>query len=270
MIGSRVGIKWLSSACTECEFCRESMDASCAKATVSGYYTPGTFQQYTLATANYVTPIPQNLPSASTAPLLCGGMTIWSALKKASLKQNQWVAIPGAGGGLGHIAIQFVKNSYKGKVIAIDAGSKESFCKGLGADVFLDFRAHSDEELTEAVKRATGGVGAHVVLVTTGSQKSYDQGIPLLRHGGKLVCVGIPDGVDVPISGATASHIATSQKQIIGSAVGSLEETIECLQAAERGEAKVEVRVEKMDKLGEIFKDMEEGKLQGRVVLDLS
>ncbi|KAK6495063.1 hypothetical protein TWF481_003090 [Arthrobotrys musiformis] len=270
MIGSRVGIKWLNSACTECEFCLSSLDASCPKVTVSGYYTPGTFQQYTVAAANYVTPIPANLSSASAAPLLCGGMTVWSALKKASLKPDQWVAIPGAGGGLGHLAVQFVKNSYKANVIAIDAGSKESFCKGLGADVFLDFRTHSDEQLAEAVKGTTGGAGAHVVLVTTGSQKSYDQGLALLRPGGKMVCVGIPDGVDTPINGATASQIATSQKQIIGSAVGSREETIECLEAAERGEAKVEVRIEKLEKLGEIFKEMEDGKLQGRVVLDLS
>ncbi|KAF3913579.1 hypothetical protein ABW20_dc0106993 [Dactylellina cionopaga] len=228
------------------------MDASCPKVTVSGYYTPGTFQQYCLAAGNYVTPIPEKLSSESAAPLLCGGMTVWSALKKATLQPDQWVVIPGAGGGLGHIAIQFVKNSYKGKVIAIDAGSKEGFCRKLGADAFLDFRKHGDEELASAVKEFTGGVGAHVVLVVTGSHKSYDQAIKLLRPGGKMICVGIPDGEETPIQGVVASHIATTQKQVIGSAVGTLEDTVECLAAAERGEAKVEFRVEKLEKLGEV------------------
>ncbi|KAJ6255983.1 hypothetical protein Dda_9276 [Drechslerella dactyloides] len=270
MIGKRVGIKWIKSTCGECEFCLASLDASCPSLTVSGYYTPGTFQQYCLAAANYVTPIPENMASETAAPLLCGGMTVWSALKKADVKPDQWVAIPGAGGGLGHLAIQFVKNSKKGKVIAIDDGTKEEFCRKLGADAFLDFRKYSDEELADAVKTATGGPGAHVVLVTTSSQKSYDQAIGLLRPGGKMVCVGIPEGQETPIKGVVASHIATKQKQVIGSAVGSLAETAECLAAAGRGEAKVEVSVLKLEKLGEIFRDMEEGKLQGRVVLDLS
>ncbi|EPS41802.1 hypothetical protein H072_4258 [Dactylellina haptotyla CBS 200.50] len=270
MIGKRVGIKWLNSACTECEFCLSALDASCPKVTVSGYYTPGTFQQYCLAAANYVTPIPESLSSEGAAPLLCGGMTVWSALKKADLKPDQWVVIPGAGGGLGHLAIQFVKNSYKGRVIAVDAGAKESFCKKLGADAFLDFRNYNDEELAKAVKELTGGAGAHVVLVTTGSQKSYDQSIGLLRPGGKMICVGIPDGEENPIKGLVASHIATQQKQVIGSAIGSLQDTEECLAAAEKGEVKVEIRVEKLEKLGEIFKDMEECRLTGRVVLDLS
>ncbi|KAF3908803.1 hypothetical protein ABW21_db0208074 [Orbilia brochopaga] len=270
MMGNRVGIKWINSICGNCEYCLASLDVSCRGLTVSGYYTPGTFQQYCLAAANYVTPIPDNMASEAAAPLLCGGMTVWSALKKADVKPAQWVAIPGAGGGLGHIALQFVKNTLKGSVIAIDDGAKEDFCMRLGADAFLDFKKYSDDELADAVKAATGGAGAPVVLVTAGSQKSYDQAIALLRPGGKMICVGIPEGQETPIKGLTASHIATKQKQVIGSAVGNLADTAECLAAAGRGEAKVEVKIMKLEKLGEIFKDMEEGKLQGRVVLDLS
>jgi D-arabinose 1-dehydrogenase-like Zn-dependent alcohol dehydrogenase len=37
---------------------------------------PGTFQQYTLAPANYVTPIPDALSSEDAAPLLCAGVTV--------------------------------------------------------------------------------------------------------------------------------------------------------------------------------------------------
>jgi NADPH:quinone reductase-like Zn-dependent oxidoreductase len=51
---------------------------------ISGYYTPGTFQQYALAPANYVTPIPDGLDSAAAAPMLCAGVTVYSALRKAN------------------------------------------------------------------------------------------------------------------------------------------------------------------------------------------
>lgn len=56
--------------------CLAGADASCPSGKISGYYTPGTFQQYALAPANYVTPIPDGLASDLAAPLLCGGVTV--------------------------------------------------------------------------------------------------------------------------------------------------------------------------------------------------
>jgi propanol-preferring alcohol dehydrogenase len=72
-IGDRVGIKWMASACGNCTPCLSGADASCVVGKISGYFTPGTFQQYALAPAHYVTPIPDALPSDAAAPMLCGG-----------------------------------------------------------------------------------------------------------------------------------------------------------------------------------------------------
>lgn len=72
---------------------------------ISGYYTPGTFQQYVLGPANYVTPIPDGLDSAAAAPLLCAGVTVYAALRKANAESGNFVVIMGAGGGLGHLAV---------------------------------------------------------------------------------------------------------------------------------------------------------------------
>ena len=71
--------------------------AWCAKRRNS-YYYPGTFQQYALAPANYATPIPDGVPSDLAAPLLCGGVTVYSALKKLideGVRPGDWVVIPG-------------------------------------------------------------------------------------------------------------------------------------------------------------------------------
>ena len=75
--------------------CLTGHDAMCTAGQISGYYTAGTFQQYVCSAANYVTPIPDNVDSAAAAPLLCGGVTVYSALRKCGASPGQWVAIMG-------------------------------------------------------------------------------------------------------------------------------------------------------------------------------
>lgn len=76
-----------------------------------------------------VTPIPDGLPSADAASILCAvsgsnylrflryliyeqlhtnqGVTVYRAIKYSQTQQGDWVVLPGAGGGLGHLAVQY-------------------------------------------------------------------------------------------------------------------------------------------------------------------
>jgi propanol-preferring alcohol dehydrogenase len=105
-VGDRVGIKWLSGVCGSCPACLAGRDSSCPAQKISGYFTPGTFQQYAVGPASYVTPIPEGLDSAAAAPMLCAGVTVYAALKKAKIEGGQFVVIMGAGGGLGESSEQ--------------------------------------------------------------------------------------------------------------------------------------------------------------------
>ncbi|KAK4061770.1 hypothetical protein Trihar35433_9370 [Trichoderma harzianum] len=111
--------------------------------------------------ARYVTPIPDNLDLAAAAPLMCGGVTVYTALRKAGLRPGDWVAVFGAGGGLGHLGIQYAK-AMGGRVIALDVGSKKEFCLGQAADKFIDITQFGvDEDLAAKVKSlSNGGVPA--------------------------------------------------------------------------------------------------------------
>ncbi|KAF2737538.1 GroES-like protein [Polyplosphaeria fusca] len=267
-VGDRVGIKWMAGTCGNCDACRAGVDASCFKGKVSGYYTPGTFQQFVLSPANYVTPIPDNVDSAAAAPMLCAGVTVYSALRKSNAESGNWVVILGAGGGLGHLAVQFAARGIGHRVIGVDHSSKKDIIMESGADHFIP--VDGTDNMTQAVKDVTGGLGAHAVLVMTASNTAYGSGMDLLRFNGTLVCVGIPEGDMVPIAGALPGAMVTKSLKIVGSAVGNRKEAIETLDFLARGIVKTHYRVEKMDKLTEIFIDMHEGKLKGRVVLDLS
>jgi len=251
-----------------CDACMNGDDGRCPKRKVSGYRMPGTFQQYVTSDASYVTPIPDAVDSAEAAPLLCGGVTVYVALKKAGLVPGQWVALSGGGGGLGHLAIQYAK-SFGLQVLAIDHGSKKDFCMKLGADAFIDFTKFDDDGLAAEAKRITEG-GAHAMLVNNASTKAYDQALTLVRYGGTLVCVGIPDGDAHPISKALPWYLIVNKLTIVGTVTGSRKDAIECLKPAARGQVRTQLRIEPMSKLTQIFDEMAAGKIQGRVVLDLS
>ncbi|CAO2651052.1 Nn.00g093490.m01.CDS01 [Neocucurbitaria sp. VM-36] len=267
-VGDRVGIKWMAGICEACEACRAGMDANCFNGKISGYYTPGTFQQYVLAPANYVTPIPDGLDSAAAAPLLCAGVTVYAALRKTNAESGNWVIIMGAGGGLGHLAVQFSAKGIGHRVIGIDHSSKKDLVLESGAEHFIP--VDGTDSMPDAVKELTSGLGAHAVVVCTANNNAYAQSVELLRFGGRVVCVGIPEGDVVPIKTANPGVMVAKALQIVGSAVGTRKEAIETMEFAARGLVKTHFRTEKMDKLTDVFQEMHEQKLKGRVVLDLS
>lgn len=116
----------------------------------------------------------------------------------------------------------------------------------------------------------TGGYGAHAVVVCTADQGAYDESVNLLRFGGRVVCVGIPEGDMKPIANANAGILVAKALRIVGSAVGTRKEAIEACELAARGIVKTHFRVEKLDKLTDVFKEMDRQILKGRVVIDLS
>ncbi|KAH6871762.1 chaperonin 10-like protein [Thelonectria olida] len=266
-IGSLVGIKWSASACLTCDICLEGGETSCPSGTVSGYLTPGTFQQYCAAPANYVTPIPEGVDLAGAAPLMCGGVTVYTALKRSGVKQSQWVVVSGAGGGLGHLAIQYAK-ACGTKVIALDSGAKKDLCYELGADHFIDFTQHTSEDLTAEIHRISGNL-VKLVLVCSASKQAYDQAVSFLGFRGVMACIGVPEGPPGPIQGAEVGDFIQKELTMFANKSGNRLEARECLEIASRGLVRTHYQLKTMDQLTEIFHDFEDGKINGRIVLDL-
>ncbi|KAI1434085.1 alcohol dehydrogenase-like protein [Xylaria sp. CBS 124048] len=268
-VGDRVGIKWVSSACLACPPCLEGMEGLCQNQKISGFYTPGTFQQYALGPANYVTPIPESLASEDAAPLLCAGVTTYAALRKSGASAGQWVVISGAGGGLGLAATSLAARGMGFRVIGIDMPSKKESVLASGAEHFIDLTAFDDDTIGPEVKRLTG-LGASAVIACTGNNRAYGQALSMLRFGGSLVCVGLPEGAPVTIGKAYPGFILGRQLKIVGSIVGNRREAIETLQMATRGVVKLPVRTVGMSELQSTFAAMGQGQITGRVVLDLT
>ncbi|KAF8684575.1 Alcohol dehydrogenase GroES-like domain [Rhizoctonia solani] len=253
-IGQAVGVKWLASSCLSCEACARVQ---------TGFGFDGTFQQYAVSYAAHVTPIPESVPLHLAAPILCAGLTVYKAIKEANTSPGDIVVIPGAGGGLGHLAIQYAVNGFGLRVIAVDTGDhKKELCLKLGAETFIDFK--ETDNIVEDVIRAADGAGVHAAIVTSGLTAVYSQSLQYLRRGGTLVAVGVSGKIEIDMASTIPRNIKIKTVY-----VGNREEARQALDMLARGRIQTTCRVEPLSKLPQVFDEMEEGKLAGRIVLDL-
>lgn len=262
-VGDRVGTKWLRSVCGHCKYCKRGDEHLCGDRHVYGHACPGSLQQYIISQACFTPKIPDSIPLDKAGPLLCAGVTIFRAIKMSQASPGDWIVISGAGGGLGHLGVQFA-NKMGIKVIGIDSGDKRDFCLSLGVDHFIDFRTTPDAP--EEVHRITGG-GAKGVLVPTGNPSSYEQATKMLGPAGTLVCIGLPSGpFTLPLQ---LIQIITGGYTVTGVNASSVKHIQETLDFAALHSIWPKTQLLPMEKAGEAFELLNEGRAKGRVVLEL-
>lgn len=259
LLSKRVGVKWLHTYCNACEICALD-ETACPHQHNSGRDVPGTFQQYTIHPVEGLTLIPEDLRSESAAPLLCAGLSMYGSISRAGLKAGEWLVLPGAGGGLGHLGVQIAREmGYK--VIAVDTGErKRELCLQLGAAAFLDFKT---DDVEMKVKELTNGYGAHAV-VCLGGAAAYKQAWGCLRNCGTLVCVGL-----VPDKGVMPSPFELLQHgwRVVGSSVGTGKHLDALLRMAEEGKVRASVEVREFEELDDVLERLGRYEVEGRVVV---
>nr|AAP51040.1 alcohol dehydrogenase 3 [Kluyveromyces wickerhamii] len=263
-IGDLAGIKWLNGSCMSCELCEQGFESNCAHADLSGYTHDGSFQQYATADAVQAAQIPKGTDLAEVSPILCAGVTVYKALKSANLKAGDWVAISGAAGGLGSLAVQYAK-AMGYRVLGIDGGAdKGKLVKELGGEVFIDFTKSKD--MVADIQEATNG-GPHGVINVSVSEGAINASTQYVRPTGTVVLVGLPAGA--VIKSEVFSHVVKSIN-IKGSYVGNRADTREAIDFFVNGKVKSPIHVVGLSELPSVYELMEQGKILGRYVVDTS
>jgi alcohol dehydrogenase, propanol-preferring len=265
-IGDYAGIKWLNGSCLSCSFCQTADEPLCSKALLSGYTVDGSFQQYAIAKAAHVARIPKECDLEAVSPVLCAGITVYKGLKESGARPGQFVAIVGAGGGLGSLALQYAK-AMGLHTIAVDGGAeKGEMCKSLGATTFVDFQ--TSQNIVQDVKAATpDGLGPHAVILLAVQEKPFQQATEYVRPHGTVVCIGLPAHayLRAPVFDTVVRMIT-----IKGSYVGNRADTAEALEFYRRGLIKAPFKTVGLSKLQDVFQLMQDGKIAGRYVVDCS
>jgi len=257
--GDRVGIPWLHTACGYCVYCRTGWETLCGSQLNTGYSINGSFAEYAVADPTYVGRLPGNLEWGPAAPILCAGVTVYKGLKETEVKPGEWVAISGIGG-LGHMAIQYAK-AMGMRVAAVDVHpDKLALAKSLGAEVVLDA---TKVDVANEMQRLVDG--AHGALVTAVSPKAFEQAFDMLRSRGTMALVGLPPGkMSLPIFNMVLKRIT-----VRGSIVGTRQDLEEALDFAGSGAVAAHFSWDKLENINDIFARMEDGRIDGRIVVNL-
>jgi uncharacterized zinc-type alcohol dehydrogenase-like protein len=220
-VGERVGIGWQSDSCGICEWCRKGEEQLCPKAQPTCVGRNGGYAAAIRVNSRFAIPVPESLDSENVAPLLCGGITVYSPLRNWLARPSSRVGVVGIGG-LGHMGIQFAR-SFGSEVTAFSTSAdKADEAKSLGAHHFVNTRD------TGAVKKLAGSFD--LILSTVSADQDFQSFVGALRPKGTLVVLGAsPSPMQI-----SAFSLLSGQKAVAGSPTGSPTDLHEMLDVAAR------------------------------------
>jgi 2-desacetyl-2-hydroxyethyl bacteriochlorophyllide A dehydrogenase len=258
-VGQRVGVGWHGGHCFQCEPCRRGDFMLCQFQRITAIYADGGYAEYTVARAEAVAALPDDLPADQAAPLLCAGVTVYNALRNAGLAPGDLVAVQGMGG-LGHLGVQYARQMGFRTVAIGRGGDKQPLARKLGAHEYLDASAGSP---AEALQRLGG---ARVVLATAPDSKSISVLVDGLAGGGKLVIVGT--GAE-PLA-ITPLQLIMARRTIQGWPSGTARDSEDTLRFSALSGVRPMIERYPLAKAAEAYRQMISGKARFRVVLTMA
>jgi propanol-preferring alcohol dehydrogenase len=182
-VGQRVGVGFLGGNCGRCEPCRGGDLVSCQNQEFTGIQHDGGYAEALIAKATALISVPDQLSAVAAAPLLCAGLTTFSALRNSHAKAGELVAVLGIGG-LGHLGVQYARHMGF-EVAAIGRGAdKAELARKLGAHHYID---SSSVDPGKALQKLGG---AALVIVTASGGKAAAQTMKGLRPRGRILALG--------------------------------------------------------------------------------
>ncbi|WGE84914.1 alcohol dehydrogenase AdhP [Actinobacillus equuli] len=259
-VGDRVSIAWMFESCGACEYCTTGRETLCRSVKNAGYTVDGGMATHCVVTADYAVKVPEGLDPAQASSITCAGVTTYKGIKVSGVRAGQWIAIYGAGG-LGNLAVQYAKKVFGAHVIAIDINDdKLAFAKEVGADLTIN---PLKEDSAKVIQEKVGG--AHAAVVTAVSKVAFNAAVDCVRAGGRVVAIGLPpETMDLSIP-----RIVLDGIEIVGSLVGTRQDLAEAFQFGAEGLVVPLVQLRRLDEANDIFQEMRDGKIQGRMVIDM-
>lgn len=218
----------------------------------------GGYATYTRVPSHFVLKIPDKISSEDAAPMLCGGITVYSPLKKNGCGPGKKVGIVGFGG-LGHFGLLYAKALGADKVVAISRShAKREDAQKMGADGFI--ATNDDKDWATHHARSLD----LIVSTVSSPHMPLEQYLMLLRSNGQFIQVGAPED---KMPAFNAFSLIAKGCKIGGSTIGAPHEIEEMLKLTAEKKVQPWIQQRPMKEANQAVVDMNEGRARYRYVL---
>jgi propanol-preferring alcohol dehydrogenase len=251
ILGDRVGIAWINSACGKCHFCREGHENLCSEFRGTGCHANGGYAQYTVVSEDFAYLIPKRFSDAEATPLLCAGAIGYRDLILSGIKKGQTMGLFGFGASA-HIVIQIAR--YRGCEVFVFTRGEEHriLARKLGAS----WTGGPEDEPPEKL---------HCAIDFTPIGETVPQALRVLEKGGRLVLAVIRKRN--PIPPLDYARLLWDEKEIKSVANITRRDAKEFLSLAAEIPIVPEVQEFELEEANQALLLLKQGKIQGAGVL---
>ena len=246
-------------SCGLCLACRRGNDMHCVRHEFTGLSVDGGFADYVVVAERSLIRLPDGIDPASVAPHADAGLTAYHAVRRLA-----HLAVPGSTavvigvGGVGHIAVQLIRELGSSSVIAIDTDERRRrLASELGADEVLDGSGPVD-----AVRETTGGRGADLVFDFVGTDRTHADSEAMLARGGTYAVIGYGGTISIP-----SPALVVDEHAVVGNLVGTWVDLYELLQLHLSGRVVLRSERHPLASVNDVLAKLREGEVTGRAVL---
>ncbi|HXI11978.1 MAG TPA: zinc-binding dehydrogenase [Thermoanaerobaculia bacterium] len=266
LFGDPVALHYLLS-CGDCFACSHDGEQFCARGAMLGKELDGGYAEKIVVPARNAVSIPDAVGFNEAAIMMCSTATAHHALRLATVRQGESVAILGFGG-LGISAAQLAGRLDPSGIFAVDIiQEKLELAESFGAVPIDASRASVRDELLGA----TGGRGIDVVLDFAGHSATSLQALRSLAPGGRFMVVAIDlRALDLD----PYADILTRERRIIGCSDHTRAELVELMDLARRGELDLSQAITRTvpleaEAINEVLDDLDAGTRHLRTVIEM-
>jgi len=254
MVGDRVGIAWINSACGQCRFCREGNENLCPEFKGTGCHADGGYAQYVAVSEDYAYLIPDRFSDTQAAPLLCAGAIGFRDLRLSGIKPGQTLGLFGFGASA-HIVLQVARY--------------------WGCQVFVFTRSEEHRTLAQRLGAAWTGtaedappqkVNCAIDFTPVGETVPY--ALKVLEKGGRLVIAVIRKRT--PIPPLDYARLLWDEKEIKSVTNITRKDAHDFLPLAVEIPIIPEVQEFKLEEANEALILLKQGQIQGAAVLRIA
>lgn len=265
-VGDKVGVGCFVDSCRQCDACTEGLEQYCTEGMTGTYndmsrdgteLSQGGYSNRIVVDENYVLTLPENLPLAATAPLLCAGITLYSPLKHWHAGPGKKIAIIGLGG-LGHMGVKIAHAMGAEVTVLSHSITKEADGKRCGADHFY---ATADKAIFKKLANSFD-----LIINTVSAKLDWNAYLGLLKRDGTMVVVGIPQDA-IPLS---SFSLIMGRRSLAGSLIGGIKETQEMLDFCGKHQITSDIELIPIQDVNTAYERVLKSDVRYRFVIDMA